>query len=94
MTLPPLRARILKECYMSLGANTERAANQMLAGLDFALWDAMGKLATRPVHELLGGAHHRRVGYFYFLQGDTPDVAGLGITLNDSLVTSLTTAAA
>jgi muconate cycloisomerase len=69
----PLRERVLKECYMAFGANTQRAANQMLSGLDFALWDAMGKAARRPVHDLLGGAHRRRVGYFFFLQGDTPE---------------------
>lgn len=68
----PIRDRILRDRYMALGANTLRAANQMLAGLDFALWDAMGKLAGRPVTELLGGAYRRKVGYFYFLQGDTP----------------------
>lgn len=68
-----LRDRILKENYQSLGASTIRACNQMLAGLDFAMWDAMGKLAGRPVHDLLGGAHRRKVGYFFFLQGDTPE---------------------
>jgi muconate cycloisomerase len=68
----PIRERILRENYMAYGANTQRACNQMLSGLDFALWDAMGKLAGRPVHDLLGGAHRRAVGYFYFLQGDTP----------------------
>ncbi len=69
----PLRDRILSECYMAYGANTMRAANQMLAGFDFALWDAQGKLAGRPVTQLLGGAYRRKVGYFFFLQGDTPE---------------------
>lgn len=69
----PLRERILKTAYMALGANTLRAANQMLAGLDFALWDAAGKLAGRPVTQLLGGAHRQKVGYFFFLQGETPE---------------------
>ncbi|MEL7100236.1 MAG: mandelate racemase/muconate lactonizing enzyme family protein [Pseudomonadota bacterium] len=68
-----LRDRILKENYQSLGASTIRACNQMLAGLDFAMWDAMGKLAGSPVTDLLGGAHRRAVGYFFFLQGDTPE---------------------
>ncbi|WP_202075982.1 mandelate racemase/muconate lactonizing enzyme family protein [Pseudooceanicola pacificus] len=69
----PIRDRILRESYMAFGANTNRAANQMLAGIDFALWDAQGKLAGRPVTALLGGAHRRKVGYFFFLQGDTPE---------------------
>ncbi|QBF32863.1 mandelate racemase/muconate lactonizing enzyme family protein [Thalassococcus sp. S3] len=69
----PLRDRILREHYMAVGANTMRAANQMLAGLDFAVWDAQGKVAGRPVSDLLGGAYRRKVGYFFFLQGDTPE---------------------
>lgn len=69
----PLRERILKSRYMAFGANTMRAANQMLAGLDFAIWDAQGKIAGRPVCDLLGGAFRRKVGYFCFLQGDTVD---------------------
>jgi len=68
-----IRDRILSDSYMAFGANTHRAANQMLSGLDFAMWDAMGKLAGRPVTQLLGGAHRREVGYFFFLQGDTPE---------------------
>ncbi|WP_375691060.1 mandelate racemase/muconate lactonizing enzyme family protein [Pseudooceanicola sp. LIPI14-2-Ac024] len=68
-----LRDRILSQSYMAYGANTMRAANQMLAGIDFALWDAQGKLAGRPVTKLLGGAYRRKVGYFFFLQGDTPE---------------------
>ncbi|OWU85369.1 muconate cycloisomerase [Oceanicola sp. 22II-s10i] len=68
-----LRDRILSQSYMAFGANTIRAANQMLSGLDFALWDAQGKLAGRPVTALLGGACRRKVGYFFFLQGDTPE---------------------
>ncbi|MEM8577336.1 MAG: mandelate racemase/muconate lactonizing enzyme family protein [Pseudomonadota bacterium] len=68
-----LRERILKERYQALGSSAIRACNQMLAGLDFAMWDAMGKAAGRPIHALLGGAFRRKVGYFFFLQGDTPE---------------------
>lgn len=69
----PIKARILRDDYMALGANYMRAANQMLAGFDFAIYDVQGKLTGRPVHNLLGGAHREKVGYFYFLQGDTPE---------------------
>ncbi|MGR3436537.1 MAG: mandelate racemase/muconate lactonizing enzyme family protein [Shimia sp.] len=66
----PLLARLFQTRWQALGANVPRAANQMLAGIDFALWDAMGKVSGRPVHDLLGGALRDRVGYFFFLQGD------------------------
>ena len=66
----PLRDRLLQNRYQAFGANLPRAANQLLSGLDFAMWDAMGKLVGRPVHDLLGGAYRRKVGYFFFLQGN------------------------
>ena len=66
-------ARVLQEHYMAPRNNTLRPANRMLAGLDFAIWDAQGKIAGRPVNDLPGGAFRRKVGYFYFLQGDTTE---------------------
>jgi muconate cycloisomerase len=36
------------------------------------LWDAIGKAHKVPLHKLLGGAVRDRIGYFGFLQGDTP----------------------
>jgi muconate cycloisomerase len=50
-----------------------RAANQLFSGIDMALWDLQGRLGGRPVHQLFGGAHRDRVGYFYFLQGETAE---------------------
>ncbi len=38
-----------------------------------ALWDAIGKAAERPVHQLLGGALRDSIEYFGFLQGETPE---------------------
>ena len=51
---------------------TPRHANQMLVGLEMAMWDLIGKAAGQPVHKILGGAVHDSVGYFAFLQGGTP----------------------
>ena len=47
--------------------------NLVLAGLEMALWDAIGKAVGHPVHQLLGGAYRDRVDYFGFLQGNTVD---------------------
>ncbi|MDD9992115.1 MAG: mandelate racemase/muconate lactonizing enzyme family protein, partial [Rhodospirillales bacterium] len=48
-----------------------RFAGQVLAGLEMALWDVMGKAMGHPVHELLGGAVRDEVRYFGFPQGAT-----------------------
>jgi L-alanine-DL-glutamate epimerase-like enolase superfamily enzyme len=69
----PLLGRILHQEYLGHGANIMRAANQMFSGIDMAMWDLQGRLAKLPVHRLLGGAHRKAVGYFYFLQGETAE---------------------
>ena len=51
---------------------TPRYANQVLAGLEMALWDIVGKACGQPVNRLLGGPVHDSIGYFAFLQGGTP----------------------
>jgi L-alanine-DL-glutamate epimerase-like enolase superfamily enzyme len=50
-----------------------RFGAQVLAGLDMALWDVVGKATGRPVHDLLGGAVRDRIQYFGFPQGDTAE---------------------
>jgi len=50
-----------------------RYFSQALAGIELALWDAIGKQAKLPLHKLLGGAVRDKVEYFGFVQGDTPD---------------------
>jgi muconate cycloisomerase len=48
-------------------------ANMVLAGIEMALWDAIGKAMGRPVYQLMGGAYRQEIDYFGFLQGDTAD---------------------
>ena len=60
-------------CFEAWGASVPRFGNQVLAGLEMALWDLAGKMTGRPVHDLLGGARHCGVQYFYFLQGESAD---------------------
>jgi L-alanine-DL-glutamate epimerase-like enolase superfamily enzyme len=45
----------------------------VLAGLDMALWDLLGKATGRAVHELLGGATRSVIRYFGFPQGETAE---------------------
>jgi muconate cycloisomerase len=55
------------------GAAMPRAFNQLWAGLEMAALDLQGKVLGRPVWDLLGGARRASVGYFDFLQGETPE---------------------
>jgi muconate cycloisomerase len=51
--------------------SSPRFAGQILAGLEMALWDVMGKATGRAAHELLGGAVRNEIEYFGFPQGET-----------------------
>ena len=42
-------------------------ANLAFAGIDMALWDLKGKIAGRPIHDLLGGPLRDEVEYYYYL---------------------------
>jgi L-alanine-DL-glutamate epimerase-like enolase superfamily enzyme len=71
--------RLMDECYHRLfqvygTCSAPRFSGQVLAGLEMALWDLMGKATGRAVHELLGGAVRDEVGYFGFPTGETPGV--------------------
>jgi len=71
-------ARLLREVYHRFfqahgNCSAPRYAGMLLAGLEMALWDVMGKSTGKAVHELLGGALHDEIGYFGFVQGETPE---------------------
>ncbi len=71
-------ARLIGEAYNALFGREEacrasKFAGKALAGLEMALWDAMGKAVRRPVHALLGGAVRDEVRYFGFPQGETAE---------------------
>lgn len=58
--------------FLTFGGNMPRYANQLQSGIEMAALDLQGKLLGRPVWDLLGGQRRKDVGYFYFLQGETP----------------------
>lgn len=69
-----LMAKAYQVLFQSQGTcSAPRFAALVLAGLEMALWDVMGKAVGRPVHQLLGGARRERVAYFGFPQGDSPE---------------------
>ena len=49
-----------------------RYFSQVMAGIELALWDAIGKAADQPLHRILGGAVRNKINYFGFVQGDKP----------------------
>ena len=55
------------------GGDLDRFARRVVAGLDMALWDLNGKAAGVPACVLAGGPLHRDVGYYAFVNGDTPE---------------------
>lgn len=75
---PFQNARLMENAYQvlfqALGTcSAPRFAGQVLAGLEMALWDAMGKAVGRPVHQLLGGAVRDEISYFGFPMGETAE---------------------
>jgi L-alanine-DL-glutamate epimerase-like enolase superfamily enzyme len=71
-------SRIRARCYRSVFAtrgtgSAPRYFAQVFAGIELALWDAIGKAAGQPLHRLLGGAVHDQISYFGFIQGDSPE---------------------
>jgi len=53
--------------------SASRFFSQAMAGMELALWDAIGKAMRQPLHKLLGGKARDAVSYFGFIQGDTAD---------------------
>ncbi|GAA2119466.1 mandelate racemase/muconate lactonizing enzyme family protein [Actinomadura napierensis] len=55
-------ARLYRDCYWVTGYCGRTGLTVMvLAGIECALWDVLGKYRDAPLHELLGGAVHDRL---------------------------------
>ena len=70
--------KLIRSAYQQLFAaqgtcSAPRFGAQVLAGLEMALWDLVGKATDCAVHELLGGAVREDIQYFGFPQGDTAE---------------------
>ena len=50
-----------------------RMFSRTMSGIELAAWDVIGKATGQPVCNVLGGAVRDEVGYFGFVQGDTPN---------------------
>ncbi len=72
-SIDALCAGAYHSCFEAWGASVPRFGNQVVAGLEMALWDLAGRITGRPVHDLLGGPRHSGVRYFHFLQGESAD---------------------
>ncbi|WP_300063970.1 mandelate racemase/muconate lactonizing enzyme family protein [uncultured Roseobacter sp.] len=68
-----LLAAAWKKHWTVWGCVVPRQFAQVASGLEMACLDLCGKLAGRPVWDLLGGPVRDSVGYFHFLQGETPE---------------------
>jgi len=66
--------RAEKAYFRAFGANMPRYFATLATGLEMAALDLQGRITGRPVRDLLGGPVRDTVGYFHFLQGDTPDM--------------------
>ncbi len=70
---------VYQALFQAMGTcSSPRYAGQVLAGLEMALWDVMGKATGKPAHQLLGGARRNHVQYFGFPQGDTAEELAAG----------------
>jgi muconate cycloisomerase len=71
-------AQLMAEAYHALfqalgTCSSPRFGGQVLAGLEMALWDLMGKASGLAAHELMGGAVRNEIQYFGFAQGETAE---------------------
>jgi muconate cycloisomerase len=69
-------AQLMAEAYHALfqalgTCSSPRFGGQVLAGLEMALWDLVGKATGLAAHELMGGAVRDEIQYFGFAQGET-----------------------
>lgn len=68
--------RIWEMMYLPKVYGRKGFETRAISAIDIALWDIMGKVANRPVRQLLGGAHDRIPAYIaggYYEEGKTLD---------------------
>lgn len=75
---PSRNRRLMRDAYAAMFraqavCSAPRFAGQLLAGIEMALWDIMGKAAGLPVHALMGGAVHDRIAHHGFAMGADAD---------------------
>ncbi|NQW17448.1 MAG: mandelate racemase/muconate lactonizing enzyme family protein [Chloroflexi bacterium] len=73
----PLDSEVLwTTMYHDPHARGGRLASTALSGIDIALWDLKGKILDRPVYQLLGGAHRKKIRVYangWYTNPGTPE---------------------
>lgn len=69
-----LMDRVYHALFQARGTcSSPRFGAQVMAGLEMALWDIMGKAYECPVNHFFGGAVRDEISYFGFPQGKSPE---------------------
>ncbi len=63
----------------------ERSGNLVIAGLEMAMWDVLGKSLGQPLHRLFGGALRERLPYVYYLQAGRRSLAEMADEAADAV---------
>ncbi len=73
----PLDSEVLwTTLYHDPHARGGRLATTALSGIDIALWDLKGRILGKPVYQLLGGAHRKKIRVYangWYTNPGTPD---------------------
>ncbi len=65
---------IIQEFYSSGWHFYRRLSNIVIAGMEMALWDIIGKSTGEPIHNLLGGGKRKEIPFAYYIPNKDIDI--------------------